>query len=85
MISQEPRNDCLGLKYPGQYTLKLHAILLHYLFLKIFNVSFIDSSLCQQCYYKKNVIHYRHAIFWCFVVVSFTVSFPDKQALNVES
>lgn len=49
MISQEPRNDCLGLIYPGQYTLKLHDMLLHYSFLKIFNVPFIDLLLCQQC------------------------------------
>lgn len=48
MISQEPTNDCLGLIYPGQYTLKLHDILLHYSFLKIFNVPFIDPLLRQQ-------------------------------------
>lgn len=48
MISQEPRNDCLGLIYPGQYTLKFHDMLLHYSFLKIFNIPFIDLLLCQQ-------------------------------------
>lgn len=51
MISQEPRNDCLGLIYPGQYTLKLHAMLLLYSFFKIFNIPFIDLLLYEQCNY----------------------------------
>lgn len=42
-------HDCLGLIYQGQYTLKLHAGLLHYSFFKTFNVPFIDLLLYQQC------------------------------------